>query len=155
MIDRTHGNPALSEEDSRRVRLVMVPERDVLWLFAANGAAPVYLSIPIFNLPDGHEVLAVQYDYAHAAFAFKVRHPEFSPVELGTRIPVVGLTGPFDANTNTYRRVSADDAIVRRAVEAEREACATIAAGWPEGEFDTPHKPATDAIAAAIRARGL
>lgn len=75
--------------ESRRLKVVYVPERFVLDAFMVHGdRPPTYTSIPtITGLPEGARIVRVYHEPMMLQFAFVIEHELFEEVPEGARVP--------------------------------------------------------------------
>lgn len=79
----------IAEQSERRLRRVIIGERELLQYFNALDAKNECVSLP-FNssLPEGYRVEGIHYAHEYAGFSILVSHPSFSDVPLGGCVPL-------------------------------------------------------------------
>lgn len=91
------------EEKRRRVKLLCIPDHDIVNVFSAIPNGRDYLCLPMFPaLPEGYEVLGVQHSFERGSMMLLIHHPTFDAVEPGVEAPAIAST--MEMRETTYRR---------------------------------------------------
>lgn len=74
----------------RRLKMVVVPENTVWFLFRHQALDMQTLTVPVFkNVPADARVAYVHHVWERHAFAFVLEHPSFEPVPQGLQVPEI------------------------------------------------------------------
>jgi hypothetical protein len=113
-----------------RLKIVYLDVRAVVGLF--NWHQHEMVSLPIIKgLPEGYWVRDVMYDFSRHAFALKVGHESFDPIEPGTMIPVWQPLHEIESRTFAVPQAADDLNEKAHIAMSAFDAMVEVAAGEP------------------------